>query len=89
MRLPKDGQEYVRIQFENYPAVGATAEASFDRVTWYSISVDPNGLALFLVRGPLCSLTTGVLVSAGTEVWTRVTGSPEQVIRHAGEITLE
>jgi hypothetical protein len=88
MRLPTDGQEYVRIQFTAYPT-GVTAEASIDRTNWVSISVDANGLGLFLVRGPGSSQSQGTLVSSNCDVWVRVDGTPEQVVRKAGTITLE
>lgn len=88
MRLPKDGQEYIRIALTNYP-VGATAEASIDRVNWSTIQVNQaTGEGLFLCRGPQSTQTGGTLVAAGTDVWVRVDGSPEQVIRKVGILTL-
>lgn len=86
MRLPKDGQEYVRISLTDYPP-GASVEASIDRENWVSITVT-SGVGLFLCRGPLSAETDGTLVPAGTEVWVRVTGSPEQVVRKVGLLTI-
>lgn len=87
MRLPKDGQEYVRVPIANYPA-GTTVEASIDRTTWTPATVQGDGTALYLCRGPLSPQTQGVLVPAGTDVWVRVDGSPEQVVRRVGLLTL-
>ena len=87
MRLPKDGQEYVRVPIANYPA-GTPVEASIDRTSWTATTVQPDGTALFLCRGPQSPQTQGTLVPAGTDVWIRVDGSPEQVVRRAGLLTL-
>lgn len=87
MRLPQDGQEYIRIPITNYPT-GATVEASLDRTTWHPVTVDANGDGLFLVRGPGSPKTDGTIVSQGGDVWIRVDGSPEQVVRKVGFIAL-
>lgn len=87
MRLPKDGQEYVRVPIANYPA-GTTVEASLDRTTWVPVTVQADGTALFLCRGPLSGQTQGTLVPAGSDVWIRVDGTPEQAVRRAGILTL-
>lgn len=88
MHLPKDGVEYARISITNLPDA-ATIEASLDRATWSPV-VEVDGEHTFLLRGPQALSSDGHLVSATkTDLWVRITGLPEVVVRKAGTIYLD
>lgn len=88
MHLPKDGVEYARISISNLPDA-ATVEASLDRATWSPV-VEVDGEKAFLLRGPQAESTDGHPVAVTkTDLWVRITGLPEVVIRKAGTIYLD
>lgn len=88
MDLQKNSLEYAHLVFSVAPPQGSAVDASVDLVTWSTVTFDNDGTGKVLLRGPQSTASTGILVPKSSQLWIRVTESPEVIIRSAGIVNL-